>query len=100
MVLPSARASFFQRRPLLLFPVFYGLLIPLLRKALGFLQTLPQSLQQTTHMSRVVADSKGLGYALLRPSLSSKALRRLPSRQSVASLESELSMSTDPTTDV
>jgi hypothetical protein len=32
--------------------------------------------------------------------LSSKALKRLPSRQSVASVESELSMSTDPTTDV
>jgi hypothetical protein len=29
--------------------------------------------------------------------LSSKALRRLPSRQSVASFENELSMSRDPT---
>jgi hypothetical protein len=32
--------------------------------------------------------------------LSSKALKRLPSRQSVASLESELSMGRDPTINV
>src|SRR5918993_414163 len=57
MVLPSFSAPF-ERRPLLLFPVVDGLLIPLVSPALRFLQALPQGLQQTTHMSRVVADPK------------------------------------------
>jgi hypothetical protein len=58
--------------------MFYGLLIPLLGPALRFLQALPQSLEQTAHMSRVVADpelsSDHYGHPLARPYLSPKAV--------------------------
>jgi hypothetical protein len=71
-------ASVFQRRPLLIFSVVYGLLIALLSSALGLLQTLSERLEQTTHMSRVVADPKfspnHLCHPLTRPQLSSKAV--------------------------
>jgi hypothetical protein len=77
MVLPSARALF-QRRPLLLFPVLDGLLIPLLSSALGFLQALPKCLEQTTHMSRVVAypelSADHYSHPLTCPYLSPKAV--------------------------
>jgi hypothetical protein len=77
--LPEAfSCHLFERRPFLLFPVVDGLLIALLSPALRFLQALPQSLEQTTHMSRVVADPKlfadHYGYPLTRPYLSSKAV--------------------------
>jgi len=42
----------------MLFPVLDGFLVPLIRSALWFLQALPQGFEQTTHMSRMIADSK------------------------------------------
>ena len=61
-----------------MFPVVYGLLIPLLSPALGFLQALPKSLQQTTHMRGVVADPElfadHYGYPLTCPYISPKAV--------------------------
>lgn len=73
MVLLSFSA-FFQGRPPLLFPVFDGLLVALVRPALWFLQALPQGFEQTTHMCRMVADPKlssdHFGYPRTRPYLS------------------------------
>ena len=62
----------------MLFPVPDGLLVPLIRPALGLLQTLPQSFEQTTHVSRMVAHSKlpsdHYSHPLAGPHLSSKAV--------------------------
>jgi len=55
----------------LLFPMLDGLLVPLIRSALRFLQAVSQSFEQTTHMSRMIADSKlpseHYGHSLARP---------------------------------
>ena len=55
-----------------------GLLVPLIRSALRFLQAVPQGFEQTTHMSRMIADSKlpadHYGHSLTRPRFSPKAL--------------------------
>src|SRR4051794_23980404 len=75
--LPSA--PFFQRRPSLFFAAFYGLFVPLVRPWGGFLQGEPELFEQTTHVSRMVADSKlfsdHLSYPLTCPHLSSKTMR-------------------------
>jgi hypothetical protein len=61
-----------------LFPVVDGLLIPLLSPALWLLQALPKSLEQTTYMSRVVADPKlfadHYSHPLTGPHISPKAV--------------------------
>jgi hypothetical protein len=55
-----------------------GLLVPLIRSALRFLQAVPQGFEQTTHMSRMIADSKlpsdHYGNSLTRPGFSPKAV--------------------------
>jgi hypothetical protein len=62
----------------MLFPVLDGFLVPLIRSALWFLQALPQGFEQTTHMSRMIADSKlpsdHYGHSLTRPRFSPKAV--------------------------
>jgi hypothetical protein len=72
MVLPSFSALF-QGRPSLFFAVFDSFLVPLIRPTLRFLQALPQGFEQTTHMSRMIADPKfssdHLCYPLARPYL-------------------------------
>src|SRR5215204_5879228 len=69
---------FFEGWPSLFFPVPDGLLVPLIRPALGLLQTLPQSFEQTTHVSRMVADpelpSDHYSHSLARPRFSPKAV--------------------------
>src|SRR5215203_6958394 len=71
--------SSFERRPLLLFPVFYGLLVPLLSPALWLLQTLSQHFEQTTHMRRMVDNPElfadHYSYPLTCPYLSPKTMR-------------------------
>src|SRR4029453_9734311 len=77
MVLPSP-CSFFEGRPPLLFPALDGLLGALVGPALRFLQALPQSFEQTTDVSTMVADSKlpsdHPSHPLARPHVSSKAV--------------------------
>jgi hypothetical protein len=69
---------FFEVWPPLLFPVLDGFLVPLIRSALRFLLALPQGFEQTTHVSRMVADPKlpsdHYGHSLTRPSFSPKAV--------------------------
>jgi|SRR5919107_3235101 hypothetical protein len=77
MVLPSS-CALFEGRPPLLFPALDGLLVALVGPALRFLQALPQSFEQTTDVSRMVADSKlpsdHPSHPLARPHVSSKAV--------------------------
>ena len=69
---------FFELWPALLFPMLDGLLVPLIRSALRFLQAVSQGFEQTTHMSRMIADSKlpsdHYGHSLTRPRFSPKAV--------------------------
>jgi hypothetical protein len=69
---------FFELWPALLFPMLDGLLVPLIRSALRFLQAVSQGFEQTTHMSRMIADSKlpsdHYGHSLARPRFSPKAV--------------------------
>src|SRR5215207_255744 len=69
---------FFEGRPPLLFPALDGLLVPLVSPALRFLQALPQSLEQSTHVSRMVAypklSSDHYSHSLARPYIPSKAV--------------------------
>jgi hypothetical protein len=55
-----------------------GFLVPLIRSALRFLQAVPQGFEQTTHMRRMIADSKlpsdHYGHSLTRPRFSPKAV--------------------------
>jgi hypothetical protein len=55
-----------------------GFLVPLIRSALRFLQAVPQGFEQTTHMPRMIADSKlpsdHYGHSLTRPRFSPKAV--------------------------
>src|SRR5215208_6688353 len=55
-----------------------GFLVPLIRSALRFLQAVSQGFEQTTHMSRMIADSKlpsdHHGHSLTRPRFSPKAV--------------------------
>ena len=55
-----------------------GFLVPLIRSALRFLQAVPQGFEQTTHMSRMIADSKlpsdHYSHPLTRPRFSPKAV--------------------------
>jgi hypothetical protein len=55
-----------------------GLLVPLIRSALRFLQTVSQGFEQTTHMSRMIADPKlpsdHYSHPLTRPRFSPKAM--------------------------
>src|SRR3712207_537779 len=70
----------FEGRPPLFFPAFYGLLIALLGLALRLLlETLFQRFEQTTHVSRVVADPElfadDRSHPLAGPYLSLEAMR-------------------------
>jgi hypothetical protein len=62
----------------MLFPALDGLLVPLIRPALWLLQALPQGFEQTTHVSRMVADPKlpsdHYSHSLTRPRFSPKAV--------------------------
>jgi hypothetical protein len=55
-----------------------GLLVALIGPALGLLQAVAQGFEQTTHMSRMIADSKlppdNYGHSLTRPRFSPKAM--------------------------
>jgi hypothetical protein len=55
-----------------------GFLLPLIRSALRFLQAVSQGFEQTTHMSRMIADSKlpsdHYGHSLARPRFCPKAV--------------------------
>jgi hypothetical protein len=63
----------------MLFPVLDGLLVALLSPAPRLLQAVPQSFEQTTYMSRMIADSELPSdhyycHPLAGPYLSSKAV--------------------------
>jgi len=67
-----------------------GLLVPLVRSALGFLQALAQSFEQTAHVSRMVTDPElladNLGNPPARPQLPPEAVRWCASGQKLGQL--------------